>query len=159
MSRMMRSSARFTYFLTCSSTIPEEHGERFPQANARKRETSPSLEAADRSASVVGVQSWKRVETRLVCSSSFRRDLSTRELPTGHRFPERSRADRGAHCFPWSWESKRLQGKQIPRSTRRPEPRSWSNALPIYPLRAFLARSTLPLRFLYGKNYNNRHIY
>ena len=85
--------------------------------------------------------------------------LSTRELPTGHRFPERSRADRGTHCFPWSWESKRLQGKQIPRSTRRPEPRSWSNALPIYPLRAFLARSTLPLRFLHGKHYNNGHIY
>lgn len=45
------------------------------------------------------------------------------------------------HLFPWSWESKRLQGKQIPRSTRRAEWRSWSYALPIYPLRAFLVRN------------------
>lgn len=41
MSRMMRSSARFAYFLTCSSTIPEEHGGTIPTGERSKAWDEP----------------------------------------------------------------------------------------------------------------------
>lgn len=61
--------------------VPGEH-RGFPQAG-RKRETTLVPGSSGRSASVVGVQAWKRVAAA-VCSSSSS-TVAARELPTGHR--------------------------------------------------------------------------
>lgn len=62
MSRMIWSARRVSHtFSRVWCMIPERDTADSHRLAGRKRETSSSLEAADRSASVVGVQVWKRV--------------------------------------------------------------------------------------------------